>query len=164
MLKSLNTQKPYNFASAESFDTVAVGIINLEGETGHKIAEMCVKDLKSNFNGKIWAQNGPLVLTRVLYKICGTKDVQKMIEENVCSNFRVLPIEMCYDIGWSEIKKFFEEEYLNETLGRILNAALMTHVWNKFSARIPLSKDDNVAYIHLAKKYCPRTLDACDQF
>lgn len=163
MLKSLDSQKSYNFASAESYYAVAVGIIHMEGKSGHEIAEMCLKDLKRNFNGRNWANNGPYVLTRVLYEICGTKDIQKMVYDDVCPNFRVLPIELCYDIGWSELKKFFQEEYLNETLGRISDA-LITHVWNKDSARIPLSKHDNAAYIHLAKKYCPKTFEACDHF
>ncbi|CAG9798768.1 unnamed protein product [Chironomus riparius] len=163
MLKSLNNQKPHNFAAAESHIAVAVGIIHMEGKTGHEIAEMCLNDLKKNFNGKNWSNNGPYVLTRVLYEICRTKDIQQMIDKDICTNFRVLPIEDCYDIGWSELHKFFKPEYLNETLGRISDA-LMTHVWNKDSARIPLSKEANVAYIHLAKKYCPRTLEACDHF
>ena len=163
MLKSLNTQKPHNFAAAESHLTVAVGIIHMESNEGHEIAEMCLNDLKKNFNGKMWANNGPFVLTRVLYGLCGTKDIQQMISKDICPNFRVLPTEDCYDIKWSELYKFFKPEYLNETLGRVSDA-LMTHVWNKISAQIPLAKDADAAYIHLAKKYCPRTLDACDHF
>ena len=54
MLKPLNTQKPNNYAGAESVKFVAVGIINLEGETGHEIADLCVKDLLENFNGQDW--------------------------------------------------------------------------------------------------------------
>ena len=53
MLNSLNTQKP-NYAGAESKQFVAVGIINLEDESGHEIAELCVRDLLKNFNGNDW--------------------------------------------------------------------------------------------------------------
>ncbi|XP_070505104.1 lactosylceramide 4-alpha-galactosyltransferase-like [Chironomus tepperi] len=163
MLKSLNSQKSHNYAGAESYFAVAVGIIHMEGKTGHEIARMCLNDLKRNFNGKKWANNGPFVLTRVLYEICKSKDIQRMIYENICPNFKVLPVEDCYDIGWQELRKFFEPAYLNETLGRISDA-LITHVWNKDSARIPLTKDTDAAYIHLARKYCPKTLEACDSF
>ena len=86
-----------------------------------------------------------------------------MINDKVCNNFKVLPVDMCYDIGWIELYKFFEEQYLDESLRR-LSGKLMTHVWNKDSARIPLSKSDNVAYIHLAKKYCPKTFKASVTF
>jgi lactosylceramide 4-alpha-galactosyltransferase len=51
MLQSLDDQEPKNYAGAESKNFVAVGIINLEGETGHEIANMCVEDLIQNFDG-----------------------------------------------------------------------------------------------------------------
>lgn len=57
MLKSLNSQKSYNFASAESYYAVAVGIIHMEGKSGHEIAEKCLKDLKRNFNGRNWGMD-----------------------------------------------------------------------------------------------------------
>lgn len=53
MMKSLNVLKP-NYAGAESKNFVAAGIINLEHESGHEIADLCVKDLLKNFNGNDW--------------------------------------------------------------------------------------------------------------
>lgn len=52
---------------------------------------------------------------------------------------------------------------MNETLTKI-NNSLIAHVWNKRSFNIPLSKHSNVAYVMLAKKYCPRVLEASDSF
>lgn len=152
-----------SFVGAESKKFVAVGIINLEGESGHEIADLCVRDLLENFDGNDWGNNGPGVMTRILNKICNTKDVMKMISEKVCKNFRVLPIEKCYSIRWPEHIKFFREEYLNETLDR-LSGSLIAHVWNKHSASTPLTKESNVAYTHLAKKYCPKTLNSVEYF
>ena len=163
MLKPLDTQKPYNFAAAETYESVNVALLHVEGETGHEIAEKLIRDLKNNFNGKDWPNNGPWVLTRVLHDICGTKDIKKMINNDPCKNFRVLPINKCYDIKWQEHEMFFKDKHLDETLDR-LKDSLMAHIWNSQNAKIPLSKFDNVAYIHLAKKYCPRTYSACDTF
>lgn len=98
MLQSLDDQKEKNYAGAESSNFVAVGIINLEDESGHAIADMCVKDLLHNFDGSDWGNNGPGVLTRTLHKICGTKKVMDMISKNVCKNFHVLDIAKCYSI------------------------------------------------------------------
>lgn len=53
MLDSLDNQKP-NYAGAESKKFVAVGIINFEGESGHEIADLCVRDLLENFDGADW--------------------------------------------------------------------------------------------------------------
>ena len=181
MLKPLNTLKP-NFAGAESDNFVAAGIINLEGATGHEIADMCVKDLLENFNGNDWVRNffklltaeyfieillqgnnGPGVITRVLQQLCGSKNVSKMIAMKQCKTFKVLPIETCYSIRWPEHIKFFKEEFLNETMSR-LNDSLIAHVWNKHSARSLLTNEANVAYIHLAKKYCPKVIKVSELF
>jgi Alpha 1,4-glycosyltransferase conserved region len=80
-----------------------------------------------------------------------------------CKAFQVLPIQSCYSIRWPEHKKFFKEEYLNETMGR-LNDSLIAHVWNKHSGKTPLSIDADVAYIHLAKKFCPKIISASNYF
>jgi hypothetical protein len=80
-----------------------------------------------------------------------------------CNKFQVLPIETCYSIRWPEHKKFFAEKYLNETMSRLENS-LIAHVWNKHSARTPLAIDANVAYIQLAKTYCPKVLEASNFF
>ena len=53
MLKPLNVLKP-NFAGAESDTDVAAGIINLENEFGHFIADLLIKDLLKNFDGSDW--------------------------------------------------------------------------------------------------------------
>jgi lactosylceramide 4-alpha-galactosyltransferase len=155
MLKPLDTLQP-NYAGAESNNFVAAGIINLENDSGHEIADLCVKDLLKNFDGNDWGNNGPGVITRVLQQICNTKNVMKMISTpNQCKNFKVLPIESCYAIRWPEHIKFFKEEFLNETMER-LNESIIAHVWNKHSAATPLKMDANVAYIQLAKKFCPK--------
>lgn len=107
--------------------------------------------------------NGPGVITRVLQQLCDTKDVLKMISSNECKNFRVLPIESCYSIRWPEHVKFFKPEFLNETLER-LSDSIIAHVWNKHSAATPLTLDSNVAYIHLAKKFCPKVVKASEFF
>jgi lactosylceramide 4-alpha-galactosyltransferase len=56
MLKPLKTMKS-NYAGAESKNFVAAGIINLENESGHEIADLCVKDLLENFKGNDWVSD-----------------------------------------------------------------------------------------------------------
>lgn len=52
----LRSMQP-NFAGAESNEFVAAGIINFEGEAGHEIADLCVKDLLNNFDGGDWVRS-----------------------------------------------------------------------------------------------------------
>lgn len=65
-----------NFAGAEDWDDVAAGVIGFDmSELGRRIADACVLDLKKNFRGDLWGNNGPGVITRTLQKLCATKYV-----------------------------------------------------------------------------------------
>ena len=108
-----------------------------------------------------------MVITRVLEEICHGKYFKRiardMVAPNACKDFHVLPVEACYAIEGPDYRMFFEEKYLNETMKRLQNS-IIAHVWNKFSEKTPLKTDANVAYIHLAKKYCPRVVEASHFF
>uniref|UniRef100_A0A182SSX3 Alpha 1,4-glycosyltransferase domain-containing protein n=1 Tax=Anopheles maculatus TaxID=74869 RepID=A0A182SSX3_9DIPT len=63
-----------NYAGAESVRWVAAGVINFEPKGyGHELADMCVRYLLANFNGRQWGNNGPGVITGVLQKYCHTR-------------------------------------------------------------------------------------------
>jgi len=69
-----------NFAGAEDWDDVAAGIIGFDmSNLGRRIADACIRDLKKNFRGDLWGNNGPGVITRTLQKFCGTKYVSLLI-------------------------------------------------------------------------------------
>lgn len=99
-------------------------------------------------------------MTNVLVKACNTKDVTGMVE---CDGFHVLPIESSYTIRWREAEKFFEPEYRDDLLYR-LNESTIAHVWNKLTADYKLTVDSDVAYVHLARKNCPKVLQASKDF
>lgn len=106
-----------------------------------------------------------MVITRVARKLCAvdTVDISKMFLPKQCQNFRVLSPEYCYAIAWPDYMQFFEEKYANATMER-LNHSVIAHVWNKHSASHLLSLDSDVAYIRLAKKFCPKVFRASEFF
>jgi lactosylceramide 4-alpha-galactosyltransferase len=109
------------------------------------------------------ASNGPGVITRVLNKLCDTDEVLEMISMKTCKGFQILPIESCYAIEWRKHEEFFENEFLNKTL-RLLENSIIAHVWNRLSYDKPLSVESDVAYIHLARKFCPKVFKASKFF
>ena len=115
-----------------------------------------------SFNGTQWAYNGPGVLTRSLETKCNTNNNSIMLSER-CSGFQVLPAKYCYAIPYPEYAKFFEERYLEEVLRRIEDSIII-HVWNKLSYSIKLSVNSSAAYIHFAKQYCPKVIEACGEY
>lgn len=65
-----------NFAGAEDRNQVAAGVIGFDTSmTGRRMANECIQEIRNNFRGDLWNHNGPGVITRILKKICSTKNV-----------------------------------------------------------------------------------------
>jgi lactosylceramide 4-alpha-galactosyltransferase len=65
-----------NYAERESASVVANGVMNFAWDgIGHRVADRCLEELRSNFRGNIWGYNGPLLITRVLQKMCNFSQV-----------------------------------------------------------------------------------------
>lgn len=65
-----------DFVGAEDLDTIASCVMSFGStEIGRKIADACIHDLKNNFRGDVWRNNGPDVITRILHKICQADNV-----------------------------------------------------------------------------------------
>ena len=63
-----------NYAGAESEGNMGSAVLNFDmGTAGRRATDLILQDIQRNFDGKIWAQNGPFVILRVLQIICGTK-------------------------------------------------------------------------------------------
>lgn len=99
-------------------------------------------------------------MTRVMTKICDSIDTTEMYN---CDGFYVLPVESAYTIRYRENEKFFRTEYRAEVMERI-NGSIIAHVWNKLTAERKLTVESDVAYIHLAREFCPKVLKASTIF
>lgn len=172
-MKAHFSDLPPNFAGAESSNYIAAGIISLDKkEVGPVIAEMLLeyvfyfkmeenvkiivyfRDFKLNFNGMEWGNNGPGVITRVLHKLCQTRDPRNMMADR-CRGFRVLPIDKCYAVGWQNWRQFFSKNNSQEVLHKV-HDSIIVHVWNKHSSKEIIIKGDDSAYDKLAKQFCPK--------
>ena len=70
-----------NFAGAEDWDDVAAGVMGFGmDDLGRRVAEACLRDLKRNFRGNVWGNNGPGVITRILQKLCATQYVSQILK------------------------------------------------------------------------------------
>lgn len=86
-----------------------------------------------------------------------------MISTGHCGPFRVLPVDQCYAINWNDYHKFFDPNFASKTLN-LLKDSLITHFWNKFTSKLKLTVDSNGAYIQLARRYCPKVIEASTDF
>jgi lactosylceramide 4-alpha-galactosyltransferase len=109
--------------------------------------------MMENFSGTNRIQNGPLVLTRVLAKICNTNETAEMNIER-CNGFNPLERNQSYPISWGDYSLFLEEKYLQNVMDAIKDA-YMVHTWNSQISEKPLAVNSKAPYIVLAKQYCP---------
>lgn len=108
----------------------------------------------SNFNGKTFIDNGPLVITRTLEQMCNTNNRSLMTHER-CEGFRLYPENTFYAIAWEDWKLFFNPEVTNHTLELTKNSAVI-HVWNDVSKKTRVKIGAHTAYEVAAKKNCPK--------
>jgi lactosylceramide 4-alpha-galactosyltransferase len=114
-------------------------IINLDKGDGRKFAEIFMHDMAENFNGTDWGSNGPLMLQRVLSKICGTDKVREM---SLCDGFHVLPDRFCYPVKGVEWMDLFDEKISKKIMNKV-EFSVVVHFWNKLSQKEMLKCDSN---------------------
>lgn len=107
--------------------------------------------------------NGPGVLTRVTQKLCKTEQVYMMYQMESCNGFKVYSERYTSSIPFWEYEMFLQPHYLRTAMNK-LNGAIIAHVWNKFTRGTPLDVNSDVAYIRLAKEYCPKVLASSQIF
>lgn len=113
-----------------------------------------------NFDGSVWNQNGPLVITRVLEKLCGLRNSQLA---SPCHGFKLLAQEDCYSIRWYEWKMFMRERDADEVKRRTSGSHFI-HLWNRNSNNYRLRVDSKTAFMELAARHCPRVHHSRDEF
>ncbi|XP_060666538.1 lactosylceramide 4-alpha-galactosyltransferase-like isoform X1 [Drosophila nasuta] len=158
VLRSFENQLS-NFVGAEAKQYISNAVIGLESNGfGHKLAELLLRDFEENFNGDIWAHNGPRNILSVMTQICGTNNVSLMETNRYqCQGVKVFNHKAFFEIQGYHWAHFFEPKYANKTLLRLRNSYL-THIWNRYSTKRSLRVDSNAAYIQLARRHCPRVL------
>ncbi|KAF5269635.1 hypothetical protein FQR65_LT05974 [Abscondita terminalis] len=144
---------PFNCAGLESETVVNNAVMRADiSDVGKNFTKLCLEDLRNNFNGSHWEYTGPLVLTKILKKLCNFKKATLKPNAN-CLGFKILPIDKFYPISWRKTMKYFEAQESEELFNHIMKTSNVVHVWNKFSSDVVA--DPNSIYSKLAKKFCP---------
>ncbi|XP_014240936.1 lactosylceramide 4-alpha-galactosyltransferase-like [Cimex lectularius] len=149
--------KPFNnlinFAGAENDYDIAAGVLSFSYK--HAVANMSIEDVKYNFKGWLWGNNGPGVITRSLQKYCQVNEVSKMTVEQ-CNGFRIFPPSAFYPIPWRKWKDYFtKNESEIERVMTTLNDSIAIHVWNFHSKALNITVGSKQPYAILASRFCP---------
>ncbi|KAH8377222.1 hypothetical protein KR093_004323 [Drosophila rubida] len=164
VLRSFAAEPP-NFMAAETKTSIANGVFGIEPNgVGDQLAKQLLIGFQKYYSGNIWAYNGPKLFSRVMFEICGTKDINLMQNDpDRCQGIKVFDIDAFYKITWIERRGFFKPHLANATLRR-LKDAYVTHLWNHIKTDWPIRVDSGAAYMQLAAKHCPKVLAATGKY
>lgn len=102
------------------------------------------------------------MITQAIKEFCPNTTLSRN-QETKCGNFTTLPYSKCYSIGYAEWNKIFKKEYKTYVLSTIERSkSYFFHLWNgmrKFDKNVDDKIDFDSAYMHLAKKYCPKVYE-----
>lgn len=152
---------PSNYACADVPSAMNGAIINFDLHDGRRLVEIFMSDLVLNYKSKEWGTQGPMLLTRVLQKLCNVNSTHEMAAKENCDGFHVLPYHQCYPITGVVWNELFNETSANGAMSKVKDA-MVIHFWNKLSKVLQLNTTNSIsAYVQLAKQHCPMTISSC---
>ncbi|NXX94649.1 A4GAT galactosyltransferase, partial [Centropus bengalensis] len=119
----------------------------------HEFIGRCMQDFVDNYDGSIWAHQGPHLLTRVFKKWCPLSNIRHSL---TCKGVHALSPEAFYPICWEDWKKLFEAISSSE-LHNLLQNTYAVHVWNKLSHGTKLESTSQALLAQLYSQSCPST-------
>ncbi|CAB0012557.1 unnamed protein product [Nesidiocoris tenuis] len=151
-----------NFVGAESDIDVAAGFLAFTH--GHPLVHLAVVDLKQNYKGWDWGNNGPGVITRALKRYCMVREVTKMTKER-CKGVDVMPPSAFYAIPWRKWKDYFATRRSDvDRVMATVNSSVAIHVWNYLSRNQSAVVGSNQPYVLLASRFCPEVYSTRHKF
>lgn len=153
-----------NFACVDGeMNIVSNAFLNFDLNDGNRLAEIFMLDQIENFMPTEWGHNGPLMLTRVLFKLCQTNSTDEMLSLNDCDGFHVIPRKFCFPIMGNHYEKIFNETFTKKLLQKISSNAITVHMWNKLTKNFKTRASDQNLYNILAKRHCPKVFVTIDE-
>ncbi|EDW03732.1 lactosylceramide 4-alpha-galactosyltransferase [Drosophila grimshawi] len=164
VLRSLE-DVPLNYVGAFDNVTLGNGVLSVEPTgTGHEIAELFLRDFKSNYTGEEYTRNGPQGIRRVVRAICGV-EIVKAIEEGrkICRGFQVFNSTAFYALPYQQWRHSTDPEFLEDTMEKTKDSYLI-HLWNNLSHKKLFKVGSNTAYGKYAEIHCPKSYAAAGEY
>lgn len=141
---------PATFASEELEGYVTNALLGFaESGVGHLMAKQLLAEFVGNFDGKIFAANGPALLKRVFHELCRKEN---LFECPLIKIYKKTEFFAVYGTVW---EKLFDREHATESL-EMVKDSLAVHFWNALSGHRPVMIGDGSAYEMLAREFCPK--------
>ncbi|NXX95810.1 A4GCT acetylglucosaminyltransferase, partial [Centropus bengalensis] len=119
----------------------------------HKFIWDCMENFVLKYNGNIWGNQGPFLMTRMLKTICNLTDFQGM-EDHSCQNISFLNPKRFYPIPYPAWGRYYAVWDKSPNF----NHSYALHLWNFMNRnRKAVVAGSNTLAENLYKAYCPTT-------
>ncbi|XP_029473163.1 alpha-1,4-N-acetylglucosaminyltransferase-like [Rhinatrema bivittatum] len=150
---SMRPIQEVDFLAAEGSRDCSNGIFGFQRH--YQYLWECMEDFVKNYNGAIWGQQGPRLLTRVLARQCELP-VFKHVEDVTCGNISILHPQRFYPIPYPAWRRYFEVWDPHGTF----NNSYALHLWNFMNKGTKkVIAGSNTVAENLFIKYCPLTYE-----
>ncbi|XP_003218461.1 alpha-1,4-N-acetylglucosaminyltransferase [Anolis carolinensis] len=141
-----------NFLAAQSSQFSSNGIFGFQQY--HQFLWDCMEDFVENYNGDIWGNQGPYLITRMLSKLCNLTDFVDT-EDQKCHNISFLNPQRFYPIPYGLWTKYYEVWDSRPEF----NNSYALHLWNYMNQdqKKNITVGSNTLVENLFRTYCPTT-------
>ena len=141
-------------SSSVTSNITAAGVMRFQH--GHPILQEFLREMSAKFDGDDWGSNGPMLVSRVLMRLCGVSSVDDLKPER-CLGVAALPTVNFYPVPWRSWRRLFDPKLTEEVLKEV-EESYCVHIWGRHSksAQFPKAGTEN-AYAALASRHCPVT-------
>ncbi|XP_072266470.1 alpha-1,4-N-acetylglucosaminyltransferase-like [Pyxicephalus adspersus] len=143
-----------NFLAAQSSQYSSNGVFGFSPQ--HHFTWTGMENFVQNYNSKIWGNQGPTLITRVLKTICNLPNFNNM-EDIICGNISFLNPQRFYPIPYPAWERYYEVWTKLPTF----NESYALHLWNYMNNKQKtMEPGSNTLVEHLYQQYCPSTYAA----
>uniref|UniRef100_A0A8D0HCU2 Alpha-1,4-N-acetylglucosaminyltransferase n=1 Tax=Sphenodon punctatus TaxID=8508 RepID=A0A8D0HCU2_SPHPU len=140
-----------NFLAAQSSQFSSNGIFGFSHH--HWFIWSCMEDFVQHYNGDVWGNQGPYLMTRMLTGLCNLSDFQ-VAEDLSCQNISFLHPQRFYPIAYPEWRQYYK---VWDTWPDFNNSYAL-HLWNFMNKeQKQVVAGSNTLVENLYKIYCPTT-------
>ncbi|OXB83449.1 UNVERIFIED_CONTAM: hypothetical protein H355_006296 [Colinus virginianus] len=121
----------------------------------HKFIWDCMENFVLKYNGNIWGNQGPFLMTRMLKAICNLTDFEG-VEDHSCQNISFLNPQRFYPIPYPAWSRYYD------VWDKVpdFNHSYALHLWNFMNRnRKAVVAGSNSLAEKLYKTYCPSTYE-----
>ncbi|XP_009864070.1 PREDICTED: alpha-1,4-N-acetylglucosaminyltransferase [Apaloderma vittatum] len=140
-----------SFLAAQKSQFSSNGIFGFPAH--HKFIWDCMENFVLKYNGNIWGNQGPFLMTRMLKAICNLTDF-KGTEDHSCQNISFLNPQRFYPIPYPAWRRYYKVWDKSPNF----NISYALHLWNFMNHnRKAVVAGSNTLAEKLYKAYCPTT-------